>query len=93
MQDVSLAAGPNDDEESCEEEPSVALMLVVLSQDAIEGFHQQVPLLCGFTEPMHRSHPGQALRSVDCAVQCILSTTAVFLSTAMGPTQMNYTVQ
>lgn len=93
MQDVSLAAGPNDDEESCEEEPSVALMLVVLSQDAIEGFHQQVLLSCGYTEPTHCSHPGQTLRSVVCAVQCIVSTTAVLLPTAMGPTQTNYTVQ
>ena len=67
LQDVFLAAGPNDEEESCEEEP-VALMLVVLSQDAIEGFHQQVPLLC-LVLSLHCPHPGQTL---PCWLHCAM---------------------
>ncbi|KAL0052320.1 hypothetical protein WJX82_000201 [Trebouxia sp. C0006] len=42
MQDSSLAVGQSEDEEDLEEEAAVKLMLVVLGQDAIQGFYQQV---------------------------------------------------
>lgn len=45
MQDSSLAVGLSEDEEDLEEEAAVKLMLVVLGQDAIQGFYQQVCLL------------------------------------------------
>ncbi len=40
------ATEPSEDEEDQEEEAQVKLMLVVLSQDAIMGFHQQVSVPC-----------------------------------------------
>ena len=45
MQDSCLAVGQSEDEEDLEEEAAVKLMLVVLGQDAIQGFYQQVCLL------------------------------------------------
>ena len=63
-----MAAGPSEDSEYMEEEAAVKLMLVVLSQDAIQGFYQQVNLLScllacchgdkhGLAAPMHQSKP------------------------------------
>ena len=40
-----MAAGPSEDSEYMDQEAAVKLMLVVLSQDAIQGFYQQVSLL------------------------------------------------
>ncbi|DBA85982.1 TPA: hypothetical protein ACH3X1_005520 [Trebouxia sp. C0004] len=42
MQELSLAVGLSEDEEDLEEEAAVKLMLVVLGQDTIQGFYQQV---------------------------------------------------
>ena len=48
--------GPSEDSEYMEEEDAVKLMLVVLSQDAIQGFYQQVmyvtcPLIASMAMP------------------------------------------
>ena len=61
----------SEEEEEQEEEAAVKLMLIVLSQEAVQGFHEQVPLSlvtrCIYTRMQHEQQPlGGSLRQSDC---------------------------